>query len=205
MAARRSSGSSSRCRSRSRAIASAVTTPQPPAVVSTTTFGPARRRLGGERGRGLERLLHRRRPGDPGGPARAVEHRVVGGERAGVAGRGPRAAGGGAALHEHQRLGRGRRGERVEQRRAVVDALEVGQTDVGRVVVGVEVEVVGHRHGGGVAGRDRPRRSPTPVARARFRKLDTKLPLWLATPMRPAGGYGATIWAHSDTGVLTRP
>ena len=27
-------------------------------------------------------------------------------------------------------------------------------------------------------------------------KLETKLPLWLATPMRPAGGYGATIWAH---------
>ena len=23
------------------------------------------------------------------------------------------------------------------------------------------------------------------------------MPLWLATPMRPAGGYGATIWAHS--------
>ena len=31
------------------------------------------------------------------------------------------------------------------------------------------------------------------------------MPLWLATPMRPAGGYGATIWAHSLTGVLTTP
>ncbi|NCW46384.1 MAG: hypothetical protein EBV77_13175, partial [Gemmatimonadaceae bacterium] len=30
-----------------------------------------------------------------------------------------------------------------------------------------------------------------------FMKLDTKLPLWLATPMPPRGGYGATIWAHS--------
>ena len=52
---------------------------------------------------------------------------------------------------------------------------------------------------------DTARLMPTPVARAKLRKLDTKLPLWLATPMRPAGGYGATIWAHSLTGVLTTP
>ena len=46
---------------------------------------------------------------------------------------------------------------------------------------------------------------PTPVARARFMKLDTKFPLWLATAIRPAGGYGATIWAHSLAGVDTTP
>jgi hypothetical protein len=34
---------------------------------------------------------------------------------------------------------------------------------------------------------------------------DTKLPDWLATPMRPAGGFGATIWAHSDAGWTPRP
>ena len=31
------------------------------------------------------------------------------------------------------------------------------------------------------------------------------LPDWLATAMRPAGGYGATIWAHSADGVDTTP
>ena len=34
---------------------------------------------------------------------------------------------------------------------------------------------------------------------------ETKLPDWLATPMRPAGGKGATIWAQSDDGVDTTP
>ena len=43
-------------------MASAVTTPQPPAVVTTATRGPARERLGGEGGGGLERLLDRWRP-----------------------------------------------------------------------------------------------------------------------------------------------
>ncbi len=36
-------------------------------------------------------------------------------------------------------------------------------------------------------------------------KLDTKLPDWLATPIRPLGGIGATICAHSDDGEDTRP
>ena len=34
---------------------------------------------------------------------------------------------------------------------------------------------------------------------------ETKLPDWLAMPMRPAGGYGATICAHSRAGVDTTP
>ena len=137
-------------------MASAVTTPQPPAVVSTTTFGPGRQRLGGERGRRLERLLDRRGPGDPGGPALAVEDLVVGGQRAGVAGRGARPALGGAALDQHERLARGGAGEAVEQRPAVGDALDVGEPDGGRRVVGVVVEVVGHGDRGGVAGRHGP-------------------------------------------------
>src|SRR4028119_18710 len=36
-------------------------------------------------------------------------------------------------------------------------------------------------------------------------KLDTKLPDWLATAIRPGGGRGATIWAHIDDGVDTSP
>ncbi len=36
-------------------------------------------------------------------------------------------------------------------------------------------------------------------------KLDTKLPDWLAMPMRPGGGYGATICAHMLAGVEMTP
>ena len=63
-------------------------------------------RLGGERRRGLERLLHRGGSGDPGRPALAVEHGVVGGERAGVAGRGAGAALGRPTLQQDERLAR---------------------------------------------------------------------------------------------------
>ena len=52
---------------------------------------------------------------------------------------------------------------------------------------------------------DTARLMPTTVARARFMKLDTKFPLWLTTPIEPAGGYGATICTHMSTGVLTIP
>ena len=46
---------------------------------------------------------------------------------------------------------------------------------------------------------------PIPVLSARFSKVDTMLPDWLAMPIRPAGGYGATICAQSDDGVDTMP
>ena len=46
---------------------------------------------------------------------------------------------------------------------------------------------------------------PTPDATARFMNDETKLPDWLAMPMCPAGGYGATICAHSAAGVETMP
>jgi hypothetical protein len=35
---------------------------------------------------------------------------------------------------------------------------------------------------------DTARLTPTPLWRARLRKLDTKLPDWLTIPIRPAGG-----------------
>ena len=52
---------------------------------------------------------------------------------------------------------------------------------------------------------DTARLIPTPDERDQFKKLDTKFPLWLATPIFPAGGYGATICAHKLAGVLTTP
>src|SRR5690348_12259821 len=52
---------------------------------------------------------------------------------------------------------------------------------------------------------DTARLTPTPEWIARFSKLDTMLPDWLAMPIGPAGGYGATICAHRDDGVDTMP
>ena len=137
-------------------IASAVTTPQPPAVVTTTTRGPRRQRLGGERGGRLERLLDRGGPGDAGLAAHAVEHLVVGGERAGVRRRRPLAARGGPALQQHERLALGDAADPVEEAAAVGDALDVGEPGRGRGVVGVEVEVVGDGDRGRVAGATPP-------------------------------------------------
>ena len=67
-----------------------------------------RQRLRGERGGRLERLLDVGGACDAGGPARAVEDLVVGGQRAGVARRGMRAALGRPALDQHERLARRR-------------------------------------------------------------------------------------------------
>ena len=155
IAARRSSGSDASSRPGARAIASAVTTPHPPAVVSTAVRGP-RQRLRRERRRRLERLLDGRGARDPGLAAHAVEDAVVGREAAGVARRGALAAGGRAALDEHDRLAPRDGRETVEERSAVVDAFDVREADRGRVVVGVPVEVVGDGDRGRVAGRDRP-------------------------------------------------
>ena len=103
-------------RSPSRAIASAVTTPQPPAVVTTAVRGPA--------GSGCVANVAAASKASSIVVARVMpawrhmpgEHALVGGERAGVARRGALAAGGRAALHEHDRLRRGRR--RASARRA---------------------------------------------------------------------------------------
>ena len=145
------------------------------------------------------------RAGDPGGAALAVEHLVVGGQRSGVAGRGTRAAGGGATLEEYERLvaaPRRRAGRTARGRRRSLRRRRGRRWSPDR-----------RRRRRDSRRRTRPRRCrptrrgrcPRRLARARLRKLDTKLPLWLATAMRPGGGYGATIWAHSDTGVLTTP
>ena len=58
---------------------------------------------------------------------------------------------------------------------------------------------------GRVARADTARLTPTPVCVAQFSNDDTKLPDWLAIAIRPAGGLGATICAHSRAGVDTTP
>ena len=95
--------------SASRVIASAVTTPQPPAVVSTIVFGPFGSGWVANVAAASNASVDRGGPGDAGGAALAVEDLVVGGQRAGVARRGLGAAFGRAALHEHERLARGGR------------------------------------------------------------------------------------------------
>src|SRR5881409_951246 len=52
---------------------------------------------------------------------------------------------------------------------------------------------------------DMARLIPTPVCADRFSKLERMLPDWLTIPIRPAGGYGATICAHRHDGVEARP
>ena len=71
-----------------------------------------------------------------------------------MAGGRPRTALGGAALEHDERLAPGGAGEPRHQLVPVGDPLDVRQSDRCRRVVGVEVEVVGDRDGGCVAGRD---------------------------------------------------
>ncbi len=49
------------------------------------------------------------------------------------------------------------------------------------------------------------RLTPMPESWAQFMNDETKFPDWEAMPMRPGGGYGATIWAQRSTGVEMRP
>ena len=155
MAARRSSGSGASSRS-DRVMASAHTTPQPPAVVMTAVRGPVRQRLGGEGGGRLEGVLHAGRPGDARLAAGPVEDPVVGGQRPGVAGRRGLASRGGAALEQHEGLAPGGRGDAAGEGGAVGHPLDVGEAHRGGRVVGEVLEVVGHVDGGGVAGAHRP-------------------------------------------------
>ena len=131
-----------------------MSTPQPPAVVSTATFGP-RERLRGERRRGFVRLFDRGREVHTGLPAYAREDAVVGGERAGVRRGGASPARGGTSVDEHERLLARGAPERVEERSPVAHAFEVGQSHIGRGIAGEVLEVVGHSHDGGVSGRHR--------------------------------------------------
>ena len=146
-------------------IASAVTTPQPPAVVSTTTFGPVRQRLGGERGGGLERLLDvaaRVIPACRHSPSNTLSSAASAPVWLAAALAPPSVA---PPLTSDQRLARGGAARRSSRRPPVRDALDVGEADRGARVVGVVVEVVGDRDGGGVACRH-GRLMPTPVCRA---------------------------------------
>ena len=116
------------------------------------TFGPFGQRLRGERRRRLERLLDRRGARDAGLAAHAVEDRSSVASAPVWTGRGPLAAGGRAALHEHERLARRRpTASRSKKRAPVGDAFDVREADRGRGVVGVEVEVVGDVDRRGVA------------------------------------------------------
>ena len=128
IAARRSSGSGSRRRSAVAGDGVGGDHAPPAGRRQHDDVGAGRQRLGGEGRGGLEGLLDRGRPGDAGLPARPVEHRVVAGQRAGVARRGPLPALGGAALHERRAASRPPpRPGAVEKAAAVADALDVGQ------------------------------------------------------------------------------
>ena len=177
-------------RSRSLVMASAVTTPHPPAVVSTTTLGPLGSGCVANVAAASNASSTDRRPGDPVRPAGAVEHLVVGGQRAGVAGGGARAACGGAALQQHQRLACGRTGRGVasgRRRRRSPRCTPARPRSPGR-----RRRTRGSRRRVTAAAlpADTARLTPTPVERARLRKLDTKLPDWLATPIRAGRRIG---------------
>ena len=181
-------GQRRRARGRRRAtIASAVTTPQPPAVVTHRGARPGGQRLRRERRRRFERLLDRRRARDAGLAAHAVEDPVVGRERSRCGS--PRRAGRPRSCRPSRArpaCARATAREPLEERAPVGDALDVREAHRGRVVVGVPVEVVGDR-------RPRPRcpRSPRGSRRrrsatAQFSNDETKLPDWLAIAIRPA-------------------
>ena len=96
------------------------------------------------------------------------------------------AALGGAALDDDERLARGHRGEAVEQAAAVGDALDVGQRHGGgrrrrRTSRGSRPTV----DRGGVARRHGAADADAGLAGVVEEAADTKLPLWLATPIAP--------------------
>ena len=124
------------------------------------------------------------------------KHAVVAGQRPGVARRRPLPAGGGAALHEHERLA-GRDGAgALEEGAPVGHALDVGERHVGGGVVGVVLEVVGDGDGGGVAGATPPGSRRRRSARRSSGTTRRSCPTGWRCRCRPAGGYGATICAH---------
>ena len=173
-------------------------TAQPPAVVSTTTFGPSQR-VRRERRRRLEGLLDGAARVTP--ACRQETSKILSFAASApvwlAAARAPASVA--PTLDDDQRLARGDRRESLDQGAAVDESPRVGERHCGGRVVGVPVEVIRRRH-----RRGRCQRTARLRHNARLpcivRKLDTKLPLWLATAMRPGGGYGATICAHSDTG-----
>ena len=154
IASRRSSGSAISSSPRSLVTASAVTTPHPPAVVSTTTFGPTGNGCVANvaaASNAASTVVARVIPAARQAPSKILSSAA---KRSGVAGRRPRPTLGGTALQHDQRLAAGGAGEARHQAVSVGDPLDVGQADRRLGVVGVEVEVVGDRDGGRVAGRN---------------------------------------------------
>ena len=186
-------------------MASAAATPHPPTVVRTTTRLPLGSGWVAKVAAASNASSTVRARVIPAWRAMPVEDPVVAGQRTGVAGRRLLAAGGGPALDHDDRLAFGDRPHGLGEAPAVLDALDVGQADGGGLVVGVEVEVVGHGDRDGVPGRDAPAEPHTGLHCVVLEGADTKLPDWLATPILPAGGIGATIWAHSRAGLDTTP
>ena len=83
-----------------------------------------------------------------------------------MTGRGASADVGCAALHDDERHALGDRAHALEERPPVDHAFDVREADVGLVIVGVEVEVVGHGHHRGVAGADGPAHADSVVPRS---------------------------------------
>ena len=136
----------------------------------------------------LRRPPRRWRPGSRRPGAGAVEHTVVGGERAGVAGCGPGATGGGAALDQDHGLRRRDRGQ------PVVEGPAVGRCLRRRPARRRSLD---RRRSSPGSRPRRPRRRCRPIRRGlprrplrsdQFMNDDTKLPDWLAIPIAPAGG-----------------
>ena len=154
IAASRSSGRSSSTRSGSRVIASAVTTPQPPTVVSTTVFGPAGSGWVANEAAASNAdsmLSARVSPAARHAPSNTLSSAA----RAPVwlaAASAPPAVEPPLTTTSGLRVGCAR--EAIHQPLAVGDALDVRESDCGGRVVGVEVEVVGDADRGSVAGRD---------------------------------------------------
>ena len=182
-----------------------MSTPHPPAVVSTATFGP--------RGSGCvanvaaasnasSTVAARLTPACRHMPAK-TRSSLASAPVCDAAARWPPDVA--PPVHQDERLLARGAPQRVEERAAVAHALEVREADVGGGVGREVLEVVGDADHGGVAGRHGAADADRRLLSARFSNVDTMLPDWLAMPIRPAGGYGATICAQSDDGVDTTP
>ncbi len=139
-----------------RAMASAVTTPQPPAVVTTHTRGPF--------GSGWVAKVAAASYASSIVAARTTPawRQPPSKTRSSVArlpvwlaaARAPTSEA--PALDEHDRHALGHGPHALEEAAAVGEALDVGEPDRGRRIVGVVLEVVGDADRGGVARRDGP-------------------------------------------------
>ncbi len=134
-----------------RTIASAVTTPQPPAVVSTAVRGPSGRGCVANVAAASNASSMVAASRIPACAHIPVEHAVVGRQAPGVARRRAFAAAGRSALDEYDGLPAHDVAHPGEKRGAVGHALDVRESDRARRIVGVPIEIVGDAHRGRVA------------------------------------------------------